>query len=59
MIKKIHKEVLDMSTKEVTNIIIKLRREGWTEEKINDFFVFVETHIPTEKEAEEAKNSNK
>ena len=48
-----------MSTKEVTTAIIKLRREGWTEEKINDFFVFVETHIPTEKEAEEAKNSNR
>ena len=44
-----------MSTKEVANRIIKLRQKGWSEMEINDFFVFIETHTPTEKEAEEAK----
>ena len=47
-----------MNTKEVANIIIKLRQEGWTEEKINDFMVFVETHTPTADEAEKAKKKN-
>ena len=44
-----------MTAKEVSNIIIRLRQKGWSEEEINDFFVFVETHIPTEEEAEKAK----
>ncbi|MBQ9503785.1 MAG: hypothetical protein IJU93_02135 [Lachnospiraceae bacterium] len=48
-----------MNTKEVANIIIRLRQEGWTEEKINDFIIFVETHVPTADEAEKAKNSNR
>ena len=48
-----------MNTKQITNTIIKLRLKGWTEEEINDFFVFIETHLPTEKEAEDAKHANK
>ena len=44
-----------MNTKEVANIIIKLRQEGWDEEKINDFMIFIETHNPSALEAEEAK----
>ena len=44
-----------MTAKEVANIIIKLRQKGWTEEEINDFMVFVETHTPTAEEAENAK----
>ena len=44
-----------MNTKEVANIIIALRRKGWSEEEINDFMVFIETHTPTQAEAEEAK----
>lgn len=45
-----------MSAKEVANIIIRLRMSGWSEEEINDFFVFVETHTPTADEAEKAKH---
>lgn len=33
-----------MTQKEVINIIIKLRKEGWSEKKINDFIGFIETH---------------
>ena len=40
---------------ETTNIIIALRRKGWTEEEINDFMVFIETNRPTAEQAEEAK----
>ena len=47
-----------MTAKEVTNIIIKLRQSGWSEEKINDFFVFIGTHNPTAEEAENAKQSS-
>ena len=39
-----------MNTKEVANIIIKLRQEGWDDTKINDFMLFVGTHTPTEAE---------
>ena len=45
--------------KETTNIIIYLRRQGWEEEAINDFMVFIETHKPTEKEAIDAKKKPK
>lgn len=44
-----------MNTKEVANIIIALRKRGWSEEEINDFMVFVETNTPSAKEADEAK----
>lgn len=44
-----------MTAKEVANIIIKLRQKGWSEEEINDFIVFIETHTPTAEEAEAAK----
>ena len=45
--------------RETTNIIIALRREGWKEEKINDFMVFIETNAPTAEQAQEAKENNK
>jgi len=44
-----------MNMKETTNIIIALRRKGWTEMEINDFMVFIETNQPTSEQAEEAK----
>lgn len=44
---------------ETTNIIIGLRRKGWSDTEINDFIVFLETHNPTAEEAEEAKKNQK
>ena len=40
---------------ETTNIIIGLRRKGWSDIEINDFMVFIETNRPTQEQAEEAK----
>lgn len=40
-----------MTQKESTNIIIALRREGWSGDKINAFIAFIETHSPSEQEA--------
>ena len=40
---------------EASNIIIALRRKGWTEEEINDFMIFIETNKPTAEQAEAAK----
>lgn len=40
-----------MTSKEATNIIIKLTKEGWDANKINEFIVFIETHNPSEDEA--------
>ncbi len=40
-----------MAEKEASNIIIKLKQEGWSDQKINAFILFVETHTPTEEEA--------
>ena len=48
-----------MTAKEVANIYIKLRQEGWDDTKIGDFVVFLETHTPTAEEAEEAKKNQK
>ncbi len=45
--------------RETTNIIIALRRKGWSELEINDFMVFIETNIPTAQQAEDAKKENK
>ena len=45
--------------RKTTNIIIYLRRQGWEEEAINDFMVFIETHKPTEQEAQRAKKKSK
>ena len=39
-----------MNMREVTNIIIALRNEGWDADKINNFLGFIETHNPTENE---------
>ena len=44
--------------RETTNIIIALRRKGWSELEINDFMVFIETNVPTAQQAEEAKKKN-
>lgn len=43
--------VENMTAKEATNIIIKLTKEGWDANKINEFIVFIETHSPSEDEA--------
>ena len=43
------------SQNENTNIIIALRRKGWTDAEINDFIVFIETNKPTAEQAEDAK----
>lgn len=47
-----------MNTAETANIIIYLRRNGWTEEAINDFIIFIETNKPTAEQAEKAKAEN-
>ena len=39
-----------MTQKEVTNIIIKLRKEGWSDKKISNFIGYIETHDPTDEE---------
>ena len=43
-----------MTGKETTNIIIKLSEMGHTNQEINEFLGFIETHIPSEQEAKEA-----
>ena len=40
-----------MNTKEAANIIIGLKAKGWDAQEIQDFILFVETHIPTPEEA--------
>lgn len=44
-----------MNTREVTNLIIGLRNEGWSSDKIDDFITFIETHKPSEEEANSGK----
>lgn len=41
----------ERTVKEATNMIIKLTKEGWDADKINEFIVFIETHSPSEDEA--------
>ena len=48
-----------MTTREVANIYIRLRREGWSDTQIGDFVIFLATHNPTADEAEEAKKYQK
>lgn len=48
-----------MTSKEITNIILELRKKGWSDTEINDFIMKVETHNPTEKEVEESRNQRK
>ena len=51
--------VEEMTSKETTNIILKLTQEGWDANKINEFIVFIETHKPSEDEAKNIlKNRN-
>lgn len=44
-----------MTAKEVANLYIKLRQKGWSDTDIADLIIFMETHTPSEKEAEDAK----
>ena len=49
-----------MTPREIANLYIFLRRDGWSDTKIGDLVIFLETHTPTADEAEEAKkNQNK
>ena len=41
-----------MTQKESSNIIIKLKQEGWDDKKINAFILYIETHSPTEEETQ-------
>ena len=43
-----------MSQKETTNIILELRKEGWSSDKITSFLTRIESHNPTEEEVEES-----
>ena len=43
-----------MSQKNNTNMILGLRRKGWTDTEINNFMLYVETHTPTEEEVMES-----
>ena len=43
-----------MTQKETSNIILKLREKKWSDKDITDFLLFIETHNPTEKEAEDS-----
>ncbi len=43
-----------MTHKENTNIILELRKRGWTDTEINSFVMIVETHDPTEQEVIES-----
>ena len=45
--------------RETTNIIIALRRKGWTDTEIDDFMVFIETNLPTPEQAEQAKENQR
>ena len=44
-----------MNTRETSNIIIGLRKKGWTDTEINDFILYIETHVPTPDEVDEEK----
>ena len=42
-----------MIKKEATNIIIKLKKRGWSGDEITEFIAFIETYDPTEQEVME------
>ena len=44
-----------MNTRETSNLIIGLRKKGWTDTEINDFILFIESHVPTSEEVNEEK----
>ena len=48
-----------MTKKEASNIILRLRAEGWDGDKINDFILFIETHEPTEEEVLHSMKNSK
>ncbi len=48
-----------MTAKEIANLYIRLRNEGWDDTKIGDLIIFMETHEPNAEEAEEAKKNQK
>lgn len=43
-----------MNQKEATNIILELRKKGWSEAEISCFITVIETHVPTEQEVQES-----
>lgn len=43
-----------MTQKESTNIILELRKRGWSDTEINSFIAIIETHNPTEEEVLES-----
>lgn len=43
-----------MTQKETTNIILELRKRGWSELEITNFLTIIETHNPTEEEVLES-----
>ena len=47
-----------MTQKETTNIILRLRKEGWSEKKILDFLGYVANHDPTAEETREFEDEN-
>lgn len=47
-----------MTQREYANMIIGLRKEGWSDTKINNFMLFVETHTPSEDETKERQEKS-
>ena len=43
-----------MTQRESTNIILELRKRGWSELEITSFIAIIETHNPTEQEVIES-----
>ncbi|MBQ9606855.1 MAG: hypothetical protein IJV16_06735 [Lachnospiraceae bacterium] len=48
-----------MTHKKATNIIIRLRKEGWSGDKITEFIGYIETHNPTEEEFNQSSQKTK
>ncbi|MBR1630039.1 MAG: hypothetical protein IJ679_12380 [Lachnospiraceae bacterium] len=45
-----------MTQREITNIILELRKRGWSDTEINSFVMIVATHNPTEQEVLESNS---
>ena len=46
----------NMTQREITNIILELRKRGWSDTEINSFVMIVATHNPTEQEVLESNS---
>ncbi|MBQ8956561.1 MAG: hypothetical protein IJ075_06300 [Lachnospiraceae bacterium] len=46
-----------MTSRELLNVKISLRRRGWISDEIDDFLVFVKNNKPTVEEAEKSKQN--